>query len=123
MKVKEELSNLKETDIYSLMMFVLYKMIDIPEYSSISELAFILDKDNLLKLCEYYGGTTIKIPTIQDLESIVNSLLLYQLIDIQGNSYEDAVKILGSSSSELRVIKQNYLKVRDVMRSYDFVPR
>lgn len=123
MKIKEELSNLKENDIYSLMMFVLFKVKDIPEYSSISELAFILDKQNLLNLCEYYGGLTIKIPTIQELEDILDALLLYQLIDIQGNSYSDAVKILGSSSSELRVLKQNYLKVREVMRDYDFVSR
>lgn len=123
MKIKEELSNLKENDIYSLMMFVLFKVKDIPEYSSISELAFILDKQNLLNLCEYYGGLTIKIPTIQELEDVLDALLLYQLIDIQGNSYSDAVKILGSSSSELRVLKQNYLKVREVMRDYDFVSR
>ena len=123
MRVKEELSNLKENDIYSLMMFVLFKVKDIPEYSSISELAFILDKDNLLKLCEYYGGLTIKIPTISELESVLDALLMYQLIDVQGNAYSDAVKILGSSSSELRVLKQNYLKVREVMKDYDFVSR
>lgn len=123
MKVKEELSNLKENDIYSLMMFVLFKVKDVPEYSSISELAFILDKQNLLNLCEYYGGLTIKVPTINELEEVLDALLLYQLIDIQGNSYSDAVKILGSSSSELRILKQNYLKVREVMKDYDFVSR
>lgn len=26
------------------------------EYSSLSELAYILDKDNLLNLCEFFGG-------------------------------------------------------------------
>ena len=98
MKVKEELSNLKETDIYSLMMFVLYKMIDIPEYSSISELAFILDKDNLLKLCEYYGGTTIKIPTIQDLESIVNLIFKAIVMKMQSRFLEAVLQSSGLSS-------------------------
>ena len=62
----KDLTTLKEPDLYSLSMFTLYKLVDIPEYSSISELSYILDKTNLLKLCEYFGGTTIKIPTLND---------------------------------------------------------
>lgn len=123
MKIKDEIATLKDTDIYSLMMFVLFKIKDIPEYSALSELSFILNKESLLTLCEYYGGLTIKIPTIQELELLINALLLYQLIDVQGNSYETAIKILGSGSSELRVIKQTYLKVREVMSNYEFKPR
>ena len=68
------IDNLKKRDVYSLMLFVLYKLRDIPEYSSISELAYILDKDNLLRLCEYFGGITLTIPTIDELESIIYSL-------------------------------------------------
>jgi hypothetical protein len=49
----------------------------VPDYMVLSELVYVLDKDNLLKLCEYFGGSTIKIPTIKELESIVYSLLLY----------------------------------------------
>ena len=67
MKIKTELENLKEKDIYSLMLFALYKAQEIPEYASLSQLAYILDKDNLLKLCEFYGGLTIKIPTVKEL--------------------------------------------------------
>ena len=64
MTIKEELNQLKETDVYSMLLFVLYKMRGIEEYSILSELAYILDKKNLLNLCEYFGGLTIKIPTI-----------------------------------------------------------
>ena len=51
MAIKQELNKLKEMDVWSLMLFVLYNYQNIPEYSSISELAYILDKKNLLKLC------------------------------------------------------------------------
>ena len=77
MKTTQELNNLKSQDIYSLILFALYKLREIPEYSTLSELAYIVDKENLLKLCEYFGGTTIHIPTIDELESILYSLLLY----------------------------------------------
>ena len=52
------------------------KIKDLPEYSTLSELAYILDKKSLLKLCEYFGGITMTIPTIEDLENLTKSLLL-----------------------------------------------
>ena len=82
--IRKELDNLKMTDTFSLILFVLYKIRDVEEYSTISELAYILDKDALLDLCEYFGGMSIKIPSIDELESIINSLLLYQYINIDG---------------------------------------
>jgi hypothetical protein len=74
MSIKTELNNLKNMDIYSLLLFTLYQCRKSDEYSSLSELAYILDKQNLLNLCEYFGGLTIQIPTIDELESLLNSL-------------------------------------------------
>ena len=71
---KSNIKNLKDADLYSLMLFALYRMTDIPEYSSLSQMAYVLDKDNLLNLCEYFGGQTITIPTTKDLESLIYSL-------------------------------------------------
>ena len=92
MRLKEELQKFKETDMYSLILFTLFKIKDIPEYSTLSELVYILDKDSLLKLCEYYGGLTIKIPTIEDLEGLVYSLVLYEAVDIKQQSFDEALK-------------------------------
>ena len=93
-RIKEELSTLKETDIYSLMLFSLFKLRGIPEYAALSELVYILDKDNLLKLCEYFGGMTLKIPTIEELESLVYVLILYQYVNIEHMNYDEAIKLL-----------------------------
>ena len=80
--IKQNLDNLKSADIYSMILFALYKLIDIPEYSALSELAYVLDRKNLLNLCEYFGGITIKIPTIDELTELTDALLLYQYVKI-----------------------------------------
>ena len=120
MKIKEELAKLKDIDVYSLMLFAMFKLRDIPEYASLSEMVYILDKDSLLKLCEYFGGLTIKIPTIEELESIIYSLVLYQFVNIDGMDYDDAVKIIGHKSSQLRQVKYDYVKICDILDRYDF---
>ena len=65
-RIREELTKLKDVDVYSLILFVLFKARNVPELASLSALAYVLDKDNLLKLCEYFGGQTITIPTITE---------------------------------------------------------
>lgn len=120
MTIKEELNHLKETDVYSMLLFVLYKMKNIEEYSVLSELAYVLDKQDLLNLCEYFGGLTIKVPTIDELESLLNSLILYQYVEIDGLSYEDAVKKVGFDSYDLRKVKKDYLKMVNLLNNYSF---
>lgn len=123
MTIKEELNRLKETDLFSLLLFVLYKIRNIDEYSTISELAYVLDKQNLLNLCEYFGGITIKVPTIDELESVINSLLVYQYVNIDGYSYDDAIKKIGFDSYQLRKVKKDYNKIVDILDNYSFPKR
>ena len=120
MRIKEDLAKLNEIDTYSLILFVLYRLKNIPEYSSISELAYVLDKDNLLKLCEYFGGLTIRIPTIEEIEEIVHSLLLYQYIDIEHISFEEALNLVGENSNDIRTVKKNYRKIKQLLEQYTF---
>lgn len=123
LRIKEELATLRNVDLWSLTLFALYKVRDVPEYSTLSELAYVLDKDNMLKLCEYFGGTTIRVPTIAELEGIVQALVLYQYVNIDGMEYEEAVKMLGESSCDYRTIKSNYSSVCDVLNQYSFQAR
>lgn len=120
MKIKEELEKLKSVDVYSLLMFALFKLRDIPEYSTLSELVYLIDRENLLKLCEYFGGMTISIPTIDELESLVFSLSLFQYVDIDKMKYDDAVELIGHKSSDLRKVKADYVKLRELLGKYDF---
>ena len=45
-----------------------------PEFSWLPELVYIVGHESLLKLCQYCGGETIKIPTLGELASSVEAL-------------------------------------------------
>lgn len=123
MPIKNELKKLKDVDIWSLMLFVLYNFQKIPEYSALSELAYILDLKNLLKLCEYFGGQTIKVPTINQLEDTVFAMLLYQYIDIEKIAEDEAVQLLRVDKSRESSIKACYKSLKEVLRNYSITPR
>ncbi len=120
-KLKEELATLKNQDTYSLILFVLFKLRNIPEYSTLSELIYILNKDEFLKLCEYFGGMKIKIPTIEELERLVNVLVLYQYINIDKIDYDDAIKILDCNKKELSKIEKDYNKIVPILERYSLI--
>ena len=121
--IKNNLDNLKQTDLYSLVLFSLYKMIEIPEYSSLAELAYVLDRENLLNFCEYFGGQTITVPTTRELEALTYSLLLYQYVNIENKPYDDAVALIGHMPCELRQVKSQYRALCKILDNYKFVSR
>lgn len=123
MTIKEELQKLHEPDIWSLLLFVLFKIKDVPEYSGISELAYILDRKNLLKLCEYFGGTTITIPTIEELETLVYGLLLYQYINIESILEEDAIVMISREGLNIKNVRTAYSKIKDTLQNYELTAR
>lgn len=123
MGLKAELDKLHDTDIYSLLLFVLYKMRDLSEYSVLSELVYVLDKDSLLKLCEYFGGLTITIPTINELEILVYTLALYQYINFDNIEYDEAIQLLKCKQDDLKLIKKCYIKLAEVLDKYKFESR
>ena len=123
MAIKNELEKLKQIDIWSLMLFVLYNFQKIPEYSSLSELAYILDQKNLLKLCEYFGGQTITIPTIDQLEETVYGMLLYQYIDVEKIDEKEAFELLRVDKSKEKIIKNCYRSLKYVLSNYEISSR
>lgn len=119
--IREELDKLTTSDIYSLMLFALYKAGDLPEYSSLSQMSYILDKKNLLKLCEFFGGTTIRIPTISELEELLDALLVYQLVDIEGGDMEEVFSTVRAKRGSDLIIRRHYANVKGVLSKYNFV--
>ena len=120
MSIKTELNTLKNEDIYSLMLFTLYQCRNTNEYSSLSELAYILDEKNLLSLCEYYGGTTITIPKIEDLELLLCGISVFKAVHLDHMDMEDSLEKYKNSKFSLEDIKMTYLKVSETMSSFKF---
>lgn len=123
MRIKQNLLTLRDIDVWYLILFALYKIRDVPEYSAISELAYVLDQESMLKLCEYFGGLTIKIPTIDELENITYALVLYQYVNIDKMEYEKAVNLIGKDSINLRLVKSTYIKICEILETYEFNSR
>lgn len=118
-ETREKLESLKATDIYSLILFAIYKMKDVPEYSTLSELAYILDKDSLFNFLEYYGGTTIKVPTIREFNQIIRGLLLYQAVNLEGVEFNKAFKNI-EDEFQTNDTKETYFKIVKLLDKYDF---
>lgn len=120
MGIRKHIKNLNEKDITSLVLFNLYKLKEIPEYSTLSELPYILDMPNFLKLIEYFGGMTITIPTMNEYEDILNTLLLYQYINIDKLPEAKAKKLICDRTSRPSKIFSLYTKLNEILQNYDF---
>lgn len=119
-RTKEDFDNLTKDEIYSLLLFALYQIKDIPEYATLSELSYILNRESLLNFLEYYGGMTITIPTIKDLRIVTQALLLYEYINLKGYTYASALRTLNCKEYEVDKIKNVYYKIYKVLSKYDF---
>jgi hypothetical protein len=101
------------------MLFALYKIKAVPEYSTLSELAYILEKESLFNFLEYYGGTTIRVPTLEEFNQIIRALLLYQAVNLEGVEFNKAFKNL-ESEFQNNSNKDTYFKLVGVLDKYDF---
>ena len=109
------------TDVYSLLLFAMFRLKEIPEYSSLSELAYVLDGKHLFNFLEYFGGTTLKVPTIAEFKIMIEALLLYQYVNIEQIEFNQALKLLDVTEDiTVKEIKTCYNKMVDILNEYDF---
>lgn len=119
-RTKISLNNLQLSDIYSLMLFLLYKTQDLPEYATLSELCYLLDGNNLVRLLTYFAGKTITIPTAEDFVILTDALLLYQYVNLEGQSFVSAQdKIKDVTPAQRDKITDLYLKIIPIINSYN----
>lgn len=118
--IRANLNNLHLSDIYSLMLFILYKIQDIPEYAVLSELCYLLDGSNLTRLLTYFAGKTITIPTEEEFVNLTNALLLYQYVNLENSSLPDAqAKLNVHGKKQLEMVTNLYLKILPIINSYN----
>ena len=118
--VKKSLDSLHLSDIYSLMLFICYKIQDIPEYAILSELCYLLDGANLTRLLTYFSGKTITIPTEEEFAVLAKALLLYQYVNIEGKSLTEAYSNLTDiTAKQKEKVTDLYLKIIPIMNNYN----
>ena len=119
-KITQMIRQLKKDDIYSLMLFTLYKLRDIPDYLTLSELSYILSDDNIARFLSYFGGMTLRIPTSKDMRLITKALLVYEFVNVEEQDFGKALLEVSDDEFSKDEIKNAYLKVMEVMDNYEF---
>jgi hypothetical protein len=118
--IKKNLNNLHLSDIYSLMLFILFKVQEIPEYAVTSELCYLLDGANMTRLLTYFAGKTVTFPTEAEMAIVTNALLMYQYINIDGETFTTAQNKLGDLTiKEKEKITELYVKIIPIMKQYN----
>ena len=114
------LSKFKEQDVYALLCGYLFELRNIPEYSIISELAYLLDRDSFVNLIDYFEGQTFTIPTKKDFQNAVRTLLLLEYFEIEGKPWKDSLKEAGFETSDGRVAQIQLNKLKNTLSKYNF---
>lgn len=118
--LQSKLNSLQLSDIYSLLFFVLYKIQDLPEYATASELCYLLDGNNLIRLLTYFAGKTIKIPEEKDFLILIDALLLYQYVNVDKMSYFEAQnKITNLTAKQRKQMEALYIKLMPIISQYN----
>ena len=120
MSISSEISKLKNQDLYSILLFTLFQCRNTNEYSALSELAYILDEKNLLNLCEYFGGMTITIPKIEELELLLCGLEMYKDIQIDKLTLEESILKCKNKRFKISDIKEAYVTITEIMSNFSF---
>lgn len=117
--VKRSLDNLVSKDVYSLLMFVLFKSSDVPELAVLSQLIYLLDEENFIKLIKYFGGQKIVVPTLDELRELIYCLTLYKSVEIDKKDFKLSLSLVPEELRDNVVSKFNGIKY--IMKEYDFV--
>ena len=118
--IKKNLNALHLSDIYSLMLFILFKVQEIPEYAVTSELCYLLDGANMTRLLTYFAGKTVTFPTEAEMATVTNALLMYQYINIDGDTFTAAQnKLEKLTKKEKDRVTELYVQLLPIMKQYN----
>lgn len=118
-KLYTTLNELHKPDVYSLLLFTLFKLKDAPEYSTLSELSYTLDHNNLINFLSLFGGTTIKVPTIRELKLVLYALDAYKKVNFEDEGFTRVIKDLAGEFTA-QEITEAYQKISEVVKDYEF---
>ena len=121
--INKVLSKFKEQDIYALLCGYLFELKNVPEYSIISELAYLLDRESFVNLIDYFEGQTFTVPTKKDFQNAIRTLLLLQYYEIEGKPWKDSLVKAGFDTSDGRAAQIQLNKLKSTLDKYNFTNR
>lgn len=119
---EKAIDNLKESDALAISTALLYVLKGTPEYSVTSEMFYILDRENFIRMIKFFGGLTLKIPTAGQLRDMIRVVLLYQYYDVDKMSWRDAYDKSGFTRGEEYGAKIRYERFKELLKEYN-IPR
>lgn len=114
------LEELDKKDIYSLILFTLYRLKETPEYSTLSELVYVLDNENFIKFLNYFGGQTIKVPTVRELSDVLDALIVYEQQQHSDNPLPEIMSEIGIDNKNRDAVVKCLQVISELMEKYDF---
>lgn len=118
--IDRALKDLEVTDIYSVLLFAIFNLKRDPKYSTLCELCYVIDNNSFINMLQYFGGKTITIPTVKEFKDLVDSLCLYDLVNVDGIDYSRALKDLDISKDRMEEVSKIYQKICDILSKYNF---
>ena len=79
---EEKILSITESSDFQYLLELMLPLYDEEQYSWLPELFSIIGHERLLLLCKYAGGEQIKVPTLEELTSAIESLKWYYLVYI-----------------------------------------
>ena len=117
--MNEVFLSMEEADTYALMCNFLYDLKDIPEYSTLSELSYLLEGQSFKNLIRYFHGKTFRVPEVSEIAETIQVLKLYNYYEIEKRPWKDAVLLSGFASSSGKLAKNKLERLKETMRKYN----
>lgn len=118
MNTYKDFYNLSQPDIYSILCQFLFELQGNAKYTTISELAYILDRESFVKLIKYFGGLTITIPTADELKSATKLMLLYQYKELENMKWHEALNKAGYEDTDSRSAQRNLAILKKTIENF-----
>lgn len=119
--VSEIVGSMTSADVYSALLSFLYDLKNIPEYTLLSELCYLIkDVDSFLNVITYFSGQTVKFPTEEELSDAIQVLKLYQFHEVEGRPWKDAIKLAGFDTSSGKMAMNKLNKLKKAISQYNY---
>lgn len=112
---RDEIIKLSEEDTYALICLLLARVKN-PSYMAFGELINVLDQKNFESFITYFGGCTLKVPTIDEIRQEMRAIILYKLYAEDHYGFSRAMKKAGYKPEESLLAKQEYTIVKNKLK-------